>query len=161
MAEDQVGFQIHDRFYPLTLTFKWGDPALIRDVTGISFKEFGQMVADFFDDGAGVDGDEDIDPVLLSGLLAVSVWRQHPRWNRDRVRRFVEQLSYEDAELVGPDAPEDDASPPEGEAGESTSSTSASESRSESEQSSTRSSPPSSGTPESPTPPEELWATTT
>lgn len=161
MADQEVGFQINDRFYPMTLTFKWGDPALIRDVTGISFKEFGEMVADFFDSTNGDDGNGELDPVMLSGLLAVSVWRQHPRWDRDRVRRFVESLDFEDAELTGPDGEEADTGPPSKAAGESTSLTSAEASKSGSDQNSTGSTPTPSGTPGSPTSREEPSATRT
>lgn len=147
---DTAGWEIGGEFYPLTFTFKWGDPALVHEVTGLAWDEFEEPIIAV----AGANGDGTLSALTLSGLLAVAVKRVHPEWSRAKVRKYVENLDVSAAELVAPDEPEeDDTGPPAVTAGE-TSSTSADKSESGSGSTSNESTPEPSGTPTSPTSPE-------
>ena len=55
-------------------------------------------------------GDTDMDPVVLLGLVGVAVWQQHPRWSREKVKRYVGELdiaalSFQGGEAVGDPPP--------------------------------------------------------
>lgn len=90
MAHAEV-FLIDDREYPIPTSFRLIDPVLIREITGLEWPEFTQRL-----DGADPDeteaNDADMDPVALLGLVAVAVWQQHPRWSKEKVKRYVGEL---------------------------------------------------------------------
>ena len=108
MADDGV-FLIDDREYAMPTSFRLIDPVLIRELTGLEWMEFTQRL-----DGVDADdpaaGDTDMDPVVLLGLVGVAVWQQHPRWSREKVKRYVGELdiaalSFQGGEAVGDPPP--------------------------------------------------------
>lgn len=99
MAEQ--GFVIADRVYPFPEAFRMCDPVLVADVTGMTWHEFTELL----------DDTDRPDPAAMAGMLAVAVWQGNPRWARDRVVRFVENLQMDSVEVRGADEP-DDAGPP-------------------------------------------------
>lgn len=116
---DKAGFIIAGREYPFPETFRLGDPVLITQTTGMTFKEF----------SAALD-DEELreDPAVLLGLVAVAVSQGNPRWKRDRVIEFVEQIDLDSFDSFGGDDPQgpaeeqgssSDRTAPEGQAGDS------------------------------------------
>lgn len=106
MSKDR--FEIHGREYLLPEAFRMGDPVLVEEVTGLEWGDFSDRV-----DDAGND------PIVMIGMLAVSVWQTNPRWKRDRVARFVEAIRIEDVKYLAGDEPEEETSPPvEGESAE-------------------------------------------
>lgn len=143
---DRAGFVIADRFYPVPDSFRLADPVLIEELTGLAWDEFVDRLPSGDEDGA--------DPVALVGLVGVAVWQQNPRWRRDRVVRFVEQIQQDALAVEGGDE-EANGGPPAEAAGATRSATSASSSESDSESGSETSPPKRSGTQTSPTSPEE------
>jgi len=108
VAEDGV-FLIDDREYAMPTSFRLIDPVLIRELTGLEWMEFTQRL-----DGVDADdpaaSDTDMDPVVLLGLVGVAVWQQHPRWSREKVKRYVGELditalSFQAGEAVGDPPP--------------------------------------------------------
>ena len=97
---DQPGFEIAGRLYPVPQGFRLGDPALVREVTGMSFADFAEALDD---------ERSRRDPVIQLGIIAVAVWQQHPTWRRERVARYVEALEISGLRFVGGGA---DAIPP-------------------------------------------------
>src|ERR671923_1348639 len=100
MADDprsgeEAGFEIKDpraergRFYPWPTSFRLGDTVLVEKVTGLPWIEFNDRLPDD-DDPPETDVDGGADLVVLSGLMAVAIWQQHPQWRRERVVRYVE-----------------------------------------------------------------------
>lgn len=155
---DRFGWDIGGEFYPMELSFKWGDVALVQEITGLAWEEFEQPVLEAFGRlmRKEQNGDEHgLDAIRLTGLLAVAVRRVHPEWARSRVRRLVEDCYFGDTVFLSPDDTGDDADPPAMTAGENGSS-SASESGSDSDRPSSASTLPRSGPPTSPTSPAEL-----
>lgn len=109
MAES--GFEIYGKFYPMVEAFELGDPVLIRELTGLDFPTFAQEHDELIAAAAAADDDElDIDPVVLVGLVGVSVWHANPTWRRDKVLRYVQHLPIEQIQLVGGE--EDDTDDP-------------------------------------------------
>jgi hypothetical protein len=109
---DEDGFRIAGTFYPFPSMFRLCDPVLITEVTGMKFPAFAAAVDEMQDAD-----EEGQDPIVLSGLVAVAVWQKNPRWKRDRVLRFVEQLDFEALETTSGEAAEDnDALPLNGDA---------------------------------------------
>ena len=101
MADEQDPyFEVEGRRYPMPQSFRLGDPVLVTQLTGMQWSVF----VDALDDP-----DRAEDPIMLLGLIAVSVWQGNPRWTRERCARYVEQL---DIGAVRVDAPETDAVPP-------------------------------------------------
>lgn len=100
MAEE--GFVIGDRTYPFPTSFRLCDPVLVSQLTNMSWHQFVEMLED------AKDGSQD--PASMAGMIGVAVWQGNPRWTRDRVVRFVEQLDMDSVEVVAPD--EVDAVPP-------------------------------------------------
>lgn len=90
MAETGA-FLIENREYAMPTSFRLIDPVLIREITGLEWPEFTERL-----DGAQADDPAaeqgDMDPVVLLGLVAVAVWQQHPRWPREKVKRYVGEL---------------------------------------------------------------------
>lgn len=101
---DQSGFEIKGKFYPLAQSFRLGDPPLVERVTGLDWPEFTERLPDEDSDPTKA---EDI--VVLAGLIAVSVWQQHPHWRRDRAASYVEQLELDRVKFIAAD--EDGADP--------------------------------------------------
>lgn len=88
---DTGTFLIDDREYAMPTSFRLIDPVLIREITGLEWPQFTERL----DGGDGEDPsgiEEDMDPVVLLGLVAVAVWQQHPRWTREKVKRYVGEL---------------------------------------------------------------------
>lgn len=134
----QAGFNIEGLFYPTPKAFRLGDPVLVREVTGLPWAEFCELL-----DGA----DDDIDPVAMTGLIAVAVWQAQPRWTRARVARYLEGIDIDKVEgQGGDDLPPVETVKDEEEAGSLTSPDNANDSPG---YASVTSTPPSSGTPPS------------
>lgn len=108
MAE--TGFDIYGKFYPMVEAFALGDPVLIRELTGLDFPSFAEAYDELTDAVGDSDGEVEIDPVVLVGLVGVSVWHANPTWRRDKVLRYVQHLPIEQIQLVGGE--EDDADDP-------------------------------------------------
>jgi len=106
---DSGVFLIDDREYAMPTSFRLIDPVLIREITGLEWLEFtGRLDGVDPDDPAG--NEVDMDPVVLLGLVAVAVWQQHPRWSREKVKRYVGELdiaalSFQGGEAVGDPPP--------------------------------------------------------
>jgi hypothetical protein len=143
----ETGFEIKGRFYPLAAAFRLGDPVLVERVTGLDWPAFTARLPEEDSDPSQA---EDI--VVTAGLLAVSVWQQHPHWRRERVASYVEQLDLSKVKFI---AGEDDVDPPavtqETSPGENSSKTTPTPSSEEPGSGSEPSTPSSSGTPDSDT----------
>ena len=100
MSDRLPYFQIDGQVFPIPTDFRLGDTVLIERVTGMKFLEWGER------------SDDTDDPVAVLGLLAAAVWQANPRWPRDKVVRYVEQIPIADIEAHDPAAEEDDESPP-------------------------------------------------
>lgn len=98
MAEP--GFQIEGTVYPFPTSFRLCDPVLVSKLTGLSWAEFVEQLED---------GDSG-DPTTMAGMVGVAVWQANPKWTRDRVIRFVENVSMEALDVQGEDP--SDADPP-------------------------------------------------
>jgi hypothetical protein len=62
----EAGFRIGGVFYPAPRAYRLEDPVLVREVTGLSWDDFAELL-----DDAGVVAD----PVALVGVIAVAVWQ--------------------------------------------------------------------------------------
>lgn len=96
----KAGFLIDGREYPFPEKFRLGDPVLVKQLTGMEFKDFAEALDD---------EDRREDPAILIGLIGVAVWQGNPRWTRDRVQAYVQQVDLEGFEAFGGE----DADPPE------------------------------------------------
>jgi hypothetical protein len=149
MAE-QSGYQIGSRFYPLSTSFRLGDPVLVEQLTGLAWSEFLERLPEDEDpDGA-------LDPVAELGLIGVAIAQANPLWRRDKVVSYTTRIERDKITFVGPEAEDDeddeaegDARPPD-KAGETTSSSSPPTSRSDSDSPSELSTPVTSGESTSP-----------
>jgi len=83
MADE--GFVIEGRTYPFPTSFRLCDPVLVSQLTGMSWSEFVELLED----------SERQDPATMAGMVGVAVWQGNPRWTRERVVRFVEQLDMD------------------------------------------------------------------
>lgn len=92
--QEKAKFLIDGREYPFPEKFRLGDPVLVTQITGMSFKEF----------SAATD-DEELreDPAVLLGLVAVAVSQGNPRWKRERVIEFVQQIDFDNFDTSGGD----------------------------------------------------------
>lgn len=136
-APQQPGFNLQGRFYPTPTRFLLGDPILVSEVTGISWAEFLERLDD---------EEQQNDPALMLGILAVAVWHEHPKWRRDRVCAYIQQVGFEEIEAVQPETEDEEADadpPPDG--GDGGSSERPPESNGTQGSTSTPSSPPTSG----------------
>lgn len=93
-------FIVKGREYEFPTTFRVCDPVLVRDVTGLTFQEFTDILGN---------DDDSIDPVVLAGLVAVGIWQKFPTWKRQQVVSYVQQITADDFQLV----PTDEDGPPE------------------------------------------------
>lgn len=91
---DQAGFKVGPHFFPLVQEYKHGDPILIREVTGLEWNEFAEMLAD-------VAPGSPTNPIVETALLAVSVQHAQPTWSRKRVNDFVRNLNLGAEEIIG------------------------------------------------------------
>jgi hypothetical protein len=101
-AVEKPGFEIEGRRYPFPESFRLGDPVLVAELTGMSFPEFAEALDD---------PDRREDPAILIGLIGVAVWQGNPRWRRDKVIAYVQQIDLGEFEAFGGGA-EDEQLPP-------------------------------------------------
>lgn len=99
---EETRFEIEGQMYPMPQSFRLGDPVLVTQLTGLTWGQFVEALDD---------PDRQQDPVILLGLIAVAVWQGNPRWTRDRISRYVEQLDI-GAVQVHAGEPEADPGPP-------------------------------------------------
>ncbi len=97
--EQRDGFELRGRFYPWAQQMRLMDPLLVTEVTGMTYTKF----IESWQAGIASLEDEDVDPVVMMGLIAVAVWQQHPDWSRAKVVKLLEQMSQEDLEVIGGD----------------------------------------------------------
>ena len=102
---EESGFLIADTFYPWPSSIRIVDPILVRELTGMDWGEFSMAL-----DGAD-EGDESQDPRSLVGFVGIAIWQKHPKWKREKVIEFVQQLDFESLNFQLPSG--DDASPPD------------------------------------------------
>lgn len=95
-----AGFLIEGTVYPFPTSFRLCDPVLVSKLTGMPWGEFVEAITD---------GDAS-DPTTMVGMVGVAVWQANPRWSRDKVIRYVENLSMDALDVQ--DDGEDDAAPP-------------------------------------------------
>lgn len=100
---DKPGFEIYKTHYPVPERFRLGDPVLVREITGMDWPEFVEALE-------RMEAEDSVDQVVLVGLMAVAFWQGNPTMTRDKVRRVIERVWQEDAEVVGMDDNEDDVS---------------------------------------------------
>lgn len=100
---DQSGFEIRGKVYPFAERFLWIDGPLVEQVTGMTWMEFLERAPD--DDNE--EGFED--PIVLLGLLAITIARANPRWKREKVIRFVSEIGMDEVKVVGPEIDEEEA----------------------------------------------------
>lgn len=103
----ESGFEIEGRTYPFVGSFRLGDPVLVERLTGLDWNEWTDRLPDE-DDPTG----ELNDPLVMLGMVGVAVWQTNPRWSREKVARYVEQLDMSAVEVHAPDVEEDDTLPP-------------------------------------------------
>ena len=96
MAE-QATFKIGETEYEFPSRFRMGDPVLVEELTGISFTAFSERIEVSRDD-------ERADMVVMVGLIGVAIWQANPRWKRDRVVAFVNDIDLEQFEAFAADA---------------------------------------------------------
>lgn len=104
---EESGFLIADTFYPWPASIRIVDPILVRELTGMDWGEFSMAL-----DGAD-EGDESQDPRSLVGFVGIAIWQKHPKWKREKVIEFVQQLDFESLNFQLPSDTEDDAGPPD------------------------------------------------
>jgi hypothetical protein len=80
---------------------------LIKMVGGLDMEDFGELLAD---------GNATSDPRALVGMIAVAVWRKNPRWDLQRVTRFVHQVDMDKLGFEGGDESSEEEEEPEPEA---------------------------------------------
>ena len=98
----EEGFVIGDRTYPFPTAFRLCDPVLVTQLTGMSWMEFVELLED----------SDRQDPASMAGMIGVAVWQGHPKWSRDRVVRFVEQLDMEAVTVQGGETEAAEVVPP-------------------------------------------------
>ena len=122
--------------YPFPEGQRLVDPVLVYEVTGLEWQEFVSRWRQMIEDVEDAEGEAEVDELTLAGLIAMSVWQRNPTWRRDKARKFVEQINWEDIAIVGDDPDEaeegENADPPQGVAGDSSASSTSSTTPSES-----------------------------
>lgn len=101
MAVTEPGIVIGGEVFPIPSSYSLGDSLLIADLTGMEMEEYSAALEDMRDGG--------VTSRAFAGLVAVAVRAKHPTWNRAKVIRFVENVDFDNFELVGG---EDDDLPP-------------------------------------------------
>ena len=117
---DQPGFEIFKRFYPLiTLDqFRFGDPVLVTEVTGLTWPEFtagAQRMQDEYNSllEQELEIEHEPDPVIVFGLMAVAFWNGNRQMGRAKVVKAVERIPMSDVEFIPGDEEEADVRPPD------------------------------------------------
>ena len=84
-------FKIGDVVYDFPEQIRLGDAVLVRELVGIDIEDLAE---------AG-------EVTKLTAYLAISVWQANPKWSRQKVARFVEQIDIETVKAEGgePDPP--------------------------------------------------------
>lgn len=101
--KQEAGFEIEGRFYKIPDSFRLCDPVLVTELTGMTFKpEFIEAIND---------PDRRDDPAVLVGLIGVAVWQGNPRWKREKVVAYVQQIDFESLESVRGDDEDEEAKP--------------------------------------------------
>lgn len=95
-----AGFKIGDVEYEFPTRFRMVDPVLVEEVTGLEFTVFAARVERV--QQAIRDGETAGDASVMAGMVAVAVWQKHPRWKRDRVVAFVNEVDMDAFEAVEP-----------------------------------------------------------
>jgi hypothetical protein len=108
VSDQQEGFEIKGRFYPWAEQMRLQDPLLVTQVTDLSYTEFLKAWQRTIESMNDPDSEDDVDPIIFNGLVAVAIWQQNPEWSRARVVRFMEHLSQDDLEVVGGDEVEEE-----------------------------------------------------
>lgn len=111
MSDDErAGFEIGGRFYPWADQMRLSDPILIREVTGLSYQEF---LSSWQAVDENAEDEVEVDPAVLSGMIAVAVWQQHTEWSRAKAAKYVERLNFDDVTIIGGDKEEAAGDPPQ------------------------------------------------
>jgi hypothetical protein len=100
--DEAASFEIGGVVYPVPTAFRITDPALVREVTGMDWAEFVEGLRE-----------EEQDPVLVSGLVAVAVSQANPGWRRDRIIRYLGEIDFEELGFNQPSTNGADAGPPD------------------------------------------------
>jgi len=90
-------FEIRGREYEFPTDFWLTDPVLVKAVTDLSFQEFL--------DALDTEDEEEVDPVVLAGLVAVGISHKFPTWGRGKVLRYVESLKAGEVKIIGNEGP--------------------------------------------------------
>jgi hypothetical protein len=96
---DVPKFKVGEETYEFPTRFRFCDPVLIRELTGLEFQDFAERL----DDGQKNPGDAG-DPAIMTGLLGVAIWQANPTWKRERVVRHVEGLNLDEFSVEAADA---------------------------------------------------------
>jgi hypothetical protein len=107
----QAAFEINGEVIPFTTSPRLKDARLVEKITGLTFSEYAEREKQAQERIAS--GAEQSDPMVLIGLIAMSVSRMHPDWNDARVVEFCDEIEFGGLVTVGGDAdpPADEASP--------------------------------------------------
>jgi hypothetical protein len=106
-----AGFKIDGEEFEFPSRFRLGDPVLIEEVTGLPFDAFAERLDDM---NRRIDeGEKNVsDMLVMTGLVAAAVWQAKPRWKRDRVVAFVNQVDIETSFEASDPPEESDEVPP-------------------------------------------------
>ena len=96
---DVPSFKIGAETYEFPTRFRFCDPVLIRELTGLEFQEFAERLDDQQKNPADAG-----DPAIMTGLLGVAIWQKNPAWKRERVVRHVEGLNLDEFSVEAGDA---------------------------------------------------------
>lgn len=113
----EPGMVIDGVFYPTPDSGRLGDAPLVREVTGIEYEAWATRMEQMEETGQP-------DSLVALGMLAITVKRAHPDWNRHQIVRFVENIDPAGLEVIKGDQAGDAADPP-AEAAEDSSTSSA------------------------------------
>jgi hypothetical protein len=133
---EEAGVRLGGDFYPFDVPIKTTDGRLIREATGLSFREWAQAL------NAG-----EFEGVL--GLTACSIARSHPDWRRDDVVHYLESFDMDQFQEILPKTGVKESPPAQEEVSETTSSKQPTTSDSDQESPSTDSTVKSIGPPDS------------
>lgn len=109
MTDQQAGFEIHGRFYPMPTTIKGRDPIVIKEVSGMTFREFAE---------ASDDPSSAFDPGVVITWVAIAVWRANPGWSRATLLGYIGDLDFDAIKGVGANEEEGAPAGPPAPAGE-------------------------------------------
>lgn len=109
----EAGFKIGERAYPVPSGFRWVDTVLVERLTGLKFSEYGERY-DAMQEAMEAEKElpaedrQPADPIIVLGLVAVSIWQANKTWTRERVEKFVSTLEIDAVEeIAGEEAGED------------------------------------------------------